>query len=104
VVEEAGVPGENHRPWASNWSTLSLEARRKIKRLCLFHKAFHHQIAINIPDLPSDYIHIDMYNNKTGQLALGNIIHRNTEMYKHQVTLINTASFLRQSRTGIACC
>jgi hypothetical protein len=22
VVEEAGVPGENHRPWASNWSTL----------------------------------------------------------------------------------
>ena len=24
VVEEAGVPGENHRPWASNWQTLSL--------------------------------------------------------------------------------
>jgi len=19
AVEEAGVPGENHRPWASNW-------------------------------------------------------------------------------------
>jgi hypothetical protein len=19
VVEEAGVPGENHRPWATNW-------------------------------------------------------------------------------------
>ena len=19
VVEEAGVPGENHQPWASNW-------------------------------------------------------------------------------------
>jgi hypothetical protein len=19
VVEEVGVPGENHRPWASNW-------------------------------------------------------------------------------------
>jgi hypothetical protein len=19
LVEEAGVPGENHRPWASNW-------------------------------------------------------------------------------------
>jgi hypothetical protein len=26
VVEEAGVPGENHRPWANNWSTLSLSA------------------------------------------------------------------------------
>jgi hypothetical protein len=26
VVEEAGVPGENHRPWASNWYTLSLAA------------------------------------------------------------------------------
>jgi hypothetical protein len=21
VVEESGVPGENHRPWASNWLT-----------------------------------------------------------------------------------
>jgi hypothetical protein len=26
VVEEAGVPGENHRQWASNWLTLSLAA------------------------------------------------------------------------------
>jgi hypothetical protein len=26
VVEKARVPGENHRPWASNWSTLSLAA------------------------------------------------------------------------------
>jgi hypothetical protein len=24
VVDEGGVLGENHRPWASNWSTLSL--------------------------------------------------------------------------------
>ena len=24
VVEEAGVPGENHRPWASNWKHLRL--------------------------------------------------------------------------------
>jgi hypothetical protein len=23
VVEEGGVPGESHRPWASKWSTLS---------------------------------------------------------------------------------
>ena len=28
----------------------TLEIRRKIKRQCLFHKAFHHQVAINIPD------------------------------------------------------
>ena len=28
----------------------TLEIRRKIERLCLFHKAFHHQVAINIPD------------------------------------------------------
>ncbi|XP_071132773.1 uncharacterized protein [Mytilus edulis] len=28
----------------------SLEIRRKIKRLCLFHKALHKKIAINIPD------------------------------------------------------
>jgi len=26
VVEEAGVPGDNHRPWASNWQTVSLAA------------------------------------------------------------------------------
>jgi hypothetical protein len=24
VVEEAGVPGENHRPWASNWYICSM--------------------------------------------------------------------------------
>ena len=28
----------------------TLEIRRKIKRLWLFHKAFHHQVVINIPD------------------------------------------------------
>ena len=27
VVDEAGVPGENHRPWASNWQTFSLVSR-----------------------------------------------------------------------------
>jgi hypothetical protein len=26
VVEEAEVPGENHRPWESNWYTFSLAA------------------------------------------------------------------------------
>jgi hypothetical protein len=31
VVEEAGVPGENHRPWASNWQTLSLLTKKPIK-------------------------------------------------------------------------
>ena len=30
VVEEVGVPGENHRPWASNWSTLSLAAASRV--------------------------------------------------------------------------
>ncbi len=27
VVDEAGVPGENHRPWACNWQTVSLVSR-----------------------------------------------------------------------------
>ena len=31
VVEEAGVPGENHRPWASNWLTLSLAATSRVQ-------------------------------------------------------------------------
>ena len=30
VVEEAGVPRENHRPWASNWLTLSLAAASRL--------------------------------------------------------------------------
>ena len=30
VVEEAGVPGENHRPWASNWLSLSLAAASRV--------------------------------------------------------------------------
>jgi len=30
VVEEAEVPGESHRPWASNWSTLSLVAASRV--------------------------------------------------------------------------
>ena len=34
VVEEAGVPGENHRPWASNWSTLSLAAAGRVHPFC----------------------------------------------------------------------
>ena len=34
VVEEAGVPGENHRPWASNWSTVSLAAAGRVHPFC----------------------------------------------------------------------
>ena len=30
VVEEAGVPGENHRPWASNRYTLSLSTASRV--------------------------------------------------------------------------
>jgi hypothetical protein len=30
VVEEAGVPGENHRPWANNWYTLSHAAASRV--------------------------------------------------------------------------
>ena len=30
MVEEAGVPRENHRPLASNWETLSLAAASRV--------------------------------------------------------------------------
>ena len=30
MVEEAGVPRENHRPWASNWQTLSLATASRV--------------------------------------------------------------------------
>ena len=29
-MEEAGVSGENHRPWATNWETLSIEAASRV--------------------------------------------------------------------------
>jgi hypothetical protein len=34
VVEEAGVPEENHRPWASNWKTLSLATASRVHSFC----------------------------------------------------------------------
>ena len=34
VVEKAGVPEENHLPWASNWLTLSLAAASRLHPLC----------------------------------------------------------------------
>ena len=34
VVEEAGVPGENYRPWASNWQTLSLATVSPVYPFC----------------------------------------------------------------------
>jgi hypothetical protein len=30
VVEEAGVPGEIHQPWASDWKNLSLAAASRV--------------------------------------------------------------------------
>ena len=38
VVEEAGVLGENHQPWASNWLTLSLAAASQLPPFFLFTK------------------------------------------------------------------
>jgi hypothetical protein len=34
VVGEAGVPGENHQPWASNWQALSLAAASRVHPFC----------------------------------------------------------------------
>jgi hypothetical protein len=34
VVEEAGIPEENHRSWASNWKTLSLATAIRVHPFC----------------------------------------------------------------------
>jgi len=39
LVEEAGVPGENHRPWASNWSTLLLAIASRVHPFFVIYKA-----------------------------------------------------------------
>jgi len=47
VVEEAGVPGENHRPWASNWYTLSLAAASRVHPFCnLQSRAWTHAVLV----------------------------------------------------------
>jgi hypothetical protein len=47
VVEEAGVPGENHRPWASNWYALSLAAASRVHPFCnLQSRARTHALVI----------------------------------------------------------
>jgi hypothetical protein len=37
MVKEAGVPGENHRPWASNWLALSLATASRVHLFCNLH-------------------------------------------------------------------
>ena len=34
MVEEAGVRGENHLPWASNWQALSFAAASRVHPFC----------------------------------------------------------------------
>ena len=34
VVDEAGVPSEIHRPWTSNWETLSLAVASRVYPFC----------------------------------------------------------------------
>jgi hypothetical protein len=41
VVEEAAVPGENHRPWASNWLTLLLAVASRMHPFCNLQSLTH---------------------------------------------------------------
>jgi len=52
-VEEAGVPGENHRPWASNWNTLSLAAASRMHHFCYLQSQArtHAVLAIGLSEL-----------------------------------------------------
>jgi len=36
VVEEPGVPGENHRPWTRNWQTLSRVAASRVHHFVIY--------------------------------------------------------------------
>ena len=36
MVEEAGVSGENHRPWASKWETLLLAAASRVHPFVIY--------------------------------------------------------------------
>ena len=36
VEEEAGIPGENHRPWESHWLTLSLAAESRVHPFVIY--------------------------------------------------------------------
>jgi len=54
VVEEAGVPGENYRPWASNWSTLLLAAASRVHPFCNLQSQprTHVVLVISLDELP----------------------------------------------------
>ena len=69
----------------------TLEIRRKIKRLCLFHKAFHHQVAINIPD------YIKQQNRRTRQYHPRKF--RNVQTSR--VTLIKNTELLSSDHQGL---
>jgi len=53
-VEEAGVPGENHRPWASNWLTLSLAAASRVHLFFVIYKAGRE---------PTPYLDVNEHDN-----------------------------------------
>jgi hypothetical protein len=40
VVKEAGVSGENHQPWPSNWQTLSLVVASRVHH-CVIYNALY---------------------------------------------------------------
>ena len=49
VMEEAGVPEENHRPWASNWYTLSLGDASRVHPFCdLQSRARSHAVVVMV--------------------------------------------------------
>ena len=47
VVEEAGLPRENHRPWTRNWYTLSLAAATRVHPFCYIqNRARTHDVLV----------------------------------------------------------
>jgi hypothetical protein len=56
MVEEAGIPGENHRPWASNWKTLSLSVGSRVHPFCnLQSRARTHAVCLTFSTFSFGY-------------------------------------------------
>ena len=74
LVEEAGVPGENHRPWAGNWKTFSHVMRVKRNPLlygtnpgvnsCLIGDRIQWSVQVSLNQLPRPLCHPGPHTQK----------------------------------------
>ena len=65
VVEDAGLPGENHRPWTSNWKALSLATASQLHTFCNLRSRGRTHAA-----LVCDYLNLSLANTYVDDVTI----------------------------------